>query len=309
VWFFLGFVVVNFASYAPYDLFKTFYKGVRADYEISWSSHFLLYALELPSVVSLPIAFLWIAGSWFLFKRLYLRFGAESTRNVITIILLPLVLYGVLVIFTIAQFPRHLVLLIPWISVVAAWTVVQIVDWLRSRGVRPSLAVGALFLYLAVFVYDGEKVFLQEPRNKAADWLLDNVKPGTPIHWLGHDWMPGFKHVEFPENRPAVVVIEMHRANHYLSGQGLRNSYPTNYRSVFASRSEERLRIFQSLFKGESEYKEVARFGEGYFMPEYTLVDNLLGNRARNYVAEVVIFEKTAGLDQSTNKRGPSLAK
>ena len=54
--------------------------------------------------------------------------------------------------------------------------------------------------------------------------------------------------------------------------------------------SQERVDAYQVLFKGQTEYREVARFGEGYFMPEYLLADALLGNRSRNYISEVVIF-------------------
>ncbi len=52
----------------------------------------------------------------------------------------------------------------------------------------------------------------------------------------------------------------------------------------------------QALFKGTTEYREVARFNEGYFMPEYRISDYVIGNRSRNYVAEVVIFMKDTGL-------------
>jgi hypothetical protein len=73
---------------------------------------------------------------------------------------------------------------------------------------------------------------------------------------------------------------------------GLKNSYPKDYRFVFDCPSQESLNINQSLFKGTSEYKEVARFKEGYFMPEYLLVNKLIGDRSRNYVTEIVIFKK-----------------
>ena len=149
------------------------------------------------------------------------------------------------------------------------------------------------FIYLAIFVYDGEKVFIHEPRNEVAKWLLTNAEPATSICWWGHNWMPGFNHVLFPDKgRPQILVIEMHHANHYLSGMGLKNSFPKDYRLIFDGRSQARVETFQAVFKGTSEYKEVARFGEGYFMPDYVIVDNLIGNRSRNYVAEIVIFKK-----------------
>jgi len=73
---------------------------------------------------------------------------------------------------------------------------------------------------------------------------------------------------------------------------GWRDSYPRDYRKIFMAQSQAQIDQLQSLFRGTSEYRERARFREGYFMPEYTVVDRLIGNRARNYVAEVVIFAR-----------------
>jgi hypothetical protein len=177
----------------------------------------------------------------------------------------------------------------------SAWTLVRVVDRVKSKGIRPALVVLPFFLYLSLFVFDGEKVFIKEPRNEAAEWLLQNVTPGTDISWVyhGEDLIPGYKHVHFPNRgRPTVLIMEMHEANHFLSGLGLKNSYPKDHRYVFDCVSPEKLKAFQALFKGNSEYKEVARFEEGYFMPEYLMVNSLLGNRSRNYVTEIVIFRK-----------------
>ncbi len=98
--------------------------------------------------------------------------------------------------------------------------------------------------------------------------------------------------IGFPETRPDVLVMEMLNANHYLSGLGLRNSYPRDYRRIFDSPSQEWIDARQALFKGETEYETVARFEEGYLMPEYRITDAILGNRSRNYVSEVVIMRK-----------------
>ncbi len=142
-------------------------------------------------------------------------------------------------------------------------------------------------------MFDGERVFVQEPRNRAAAWILENVPKGTEISWRKPGDFPGYEKVYFPtQGRPPVVVIDMHHANHYLSGMGFRDSYPRDAGRIFDAMSQERVDQLQALFKGDTEYREVARFREGYFMPEYVLVDRLIGNRSRNYVAEVVIFQK-----------------
>jgi len=57
-------------------------------------------------------------------------------------------------------------------------------------------------------------------------------------------------------------------------------------------RRGERVAAVQSLFKGTSDYHVAARFLDGYVMPEYQLVQRLIGDRARSYITEVVIFTR-----------------
>jgi hypothetical protein len=179
----------------------------------------------------------------------------------------------------------------------AAWSLVRISDKLAAKRLRPAWITVPFFVYLGLFLFDGERVFLMEPRNEAARWIQQNIQPATSISWDYHGWLEGYRHVAFPERgRPDVVVIEMHRANHYLSGLGWKNSYPRDFQYIFDSRSQARVDALQSLFRGTGGYTEVARFREGYFMPDIVWVDKLIGNRSRNYVAEVVIFRRNAEL-------------
>ncbi len=294
VFFFAGFILVNFASYTPFDLLQTFKRGIGGSYQFSWLSNLFLYLIELPTIVSLPVVLLFLGGCYFLARKFLSTFTLKKSLPIMIIIIVPLLLNLLIVIFKVSHFPRHLVPFIPWISIVAAWCLVHIIDKLSLKGFYSYLVIVPFFAYLAIFVYDGERVFFKEPRNEAAKWLYQNIPQGTEISWFGKDWMPGFKHTAFPDQgEPKIIVIEMHHANHYLSGMGLKNSYPTDYRFIFDGRSNLRIQKLQALFKGESEYIEVARFREGYFMLEYNLVDNLIGNRSRNYVAEIVIFKKT----------------
>ncbi len=297
IFFLAGFVVVNFGAYSPYDLLKSLIRGVGDPYQFSFLSNLWLYPVGLPSVVSLPVALLVLAGSYWLARKLFLRETREQAWPLVLIVILPLLISVFLIVFKLDHFPRHIIPFIPWISLVAAWSLIRIGDALRTRGLHPALLIVPLFFYLAIFIYDGERVFIQEPRNKAADWILQKVTPGTTISWRGHG-LKGYGYANFPEEgRPPVVVVEMHHANHYLSGMSWRNSYPSDYKFIFDSRSQARIDALQSLFKGSSEYKEVARFSEGYCMPEYVLVDHLIGNRSRNYVAEIVVFAQANGLD------------
>jgi hypothetical protein len=207
-------------------------------------------------------------------------------------IVLPNVLAAVFVLFGPNNFPRHLVPFIPWVCMVAAYALVALSRAGRARGLPATVPGVLLFLYLGAFVYDGERVFIHDPRNRAALWLQGHVPAGTPIWWQGHDGIREYRHVVFPSaGRPPLLVVELHRAM-YLSGMGWKNSMPTDLSQVHGVQTQRDLVELQALFRQTSEYREVARFSEGYVMPEFRLTDRLIGNRARNYVAEIVVFRR-----------------
>jgi hypothetical protein len=206
-----------------------------------------------------------------------------------------LLVHLLLVLFKLDHFPRHLVPFIPWLAMVAAWAIARLADYLRARtGLAWATLPLLVLAWQAVFVFDGEKGFIDEPRNRAADWVYANLGKDSTLWWYYHS-LPGYRMVPFPGVRPDVVVEEMHHANHYLSGMGLRDSMPRDYHHIFDTESQAEVDAFQGLFTGLSGYREAARFGENYFMPEYTLTDRLIGNRSRNYLAELVIFVKAGG--------------
>jgi hypothetical protein len=85
----------------------------------------------------------------------------------------------------------------------------------------------------------------------------------------------------------------MYEANQSLSGTDWRDSYPSDPKQVYDGRTRERVAAIQSLFRGTSDYTMVARFPVPYLMPEYRLADALLGDRARNYISEIVVFRRS----------------
>jgi hypothetical protein len=291
IFFLAGFVVVNFAAYTPFDLYKTLVRGAGNPYQYSVWSNVGMYLLELPSVVSLPVFLLALVALYPLGRRLFLPANRSRLLPLLVVVGLPLLIQFVPTALKLSHFARHLVPFLPWLALAAGWSLVSLSTRLRARGLHPVFVCAPLFAYLALFVYDGEKGYLREPRNEAARWIQHHIAPGTQISWEGHNDFSGYRHTVFPDRgRPCLVVIEMYRANHYLSGMGWKNSYPRDIRYIFDAISQEHVDAFQALFKGETEYQEVARFGERYFMPEYTFTDRVLGNRSRNYLSEVVIF-------------------
>ena len=294
----LGFGLINVFSYGPADFLRSVSgSGVADACQCSKAASLGMYILEAPSLISFPILILSLVGGFALARR-YFRMGDRRRFWAIGVaVLLPLALYALSVLVTLDHFLRHLIPFIPWIALTAGWMLAWLTRWLEGRLAGKRLAgvliVGAVFVYLLVFVIDGERVFIAEPRNRAAAWINQNAPLGGTFHWRMHRVLPGYQSVDDPvANSPDWLVMEMHHANQLLSGYGWKNSYPRDYRAVFDGLSQENLDWTQALFQGQGGYQEVARFQEGYFMPEFVLVDRLLGDRSRNYVTEVVIFKK-----------------
>lgn len=302
-----GYAVVNLFSFTLSDLYEALTRGVGDPYVYDRWFGALLYAIELPSVISLPLTILGASGVVVLAVR-YARLPRRQRLVLGLVVILPLVANLYLIVFKVDHFPRHLVQLLPWLILPAAWALVRLADSLAEHGVARPIVVVPVFVWLAAFVADGERAFIADPRNDAARWLVENVPDGGEYWWNRHP-LSGYQHRRFPERgRPPVLVIEMLDANHYLSGIGWKGSYPADARNVFDAVSQERVEQMQALHRGSSEYREVARFSVGYVMPEYWLTDRLIGDRSRSYVTDVLVFrrnEDRSDAPRATDGRGP----
>lgn len=290
----VGFVLVNLNAFPLKEIAKTVAgTGVGHIKSFSRVQGVIIYLIQLPALVSAPVVALTALGLYWGVRAWRSCTDAARKRAVQVGLLLPAVLWSVVVLVWANNFPRHLLPFTPLIAMAAGYGLVRLSDAAQRRGV-PAFVPGLLLVgYLGAFVVDGERVFFQEPRNQVAQWLREHVPSGTAIWWQGHGGAGGYEQVVFPAvGRPPVLVVELHRANSYLSGMSWKNSMPTRLADVHGITSEEELQVFQSVFRGTTEYREVARFTEGYVMPEFRLVDGWLGNRARNYVAEIVVFQK-----------------
>lgn len=285
-----GFGIVNMSSYTANELFRTLLRGTSDPYVFNRAMGALLHVIQWPAIVSLPVALLGIAGTVIL-SRACLNATRDGKWIFVLVLALPAVLHLAFVVLKLDHFPRHLLPFVPWTMLAAGVAVGRLMQ--RWPG-RPGLvALAMVLLYQAAFVWDGERVFIDDPRNEAARWLDTNVDPATPIWWQGHSWVERYEHQWFrPRSQPEVLVTHMMDANHYVNGVGWPNSYPADHRNVFDALDQERLELLQAIFRGTSPYREVARFTEGYVMPEYRLVLRLIGDRSRNYVSTVVIFRR-----------------
>jgi hypothetical protein len=290
-----GFVLVNANSYDLLDIAKTLAgTGSRHVREFNRFDGALIYALQLPAILSTPVVILLIAAVGLAWRH-WRQHGTPSRLWAWSLaVILPNIVLAIVVLSGTNNFPRHLLPFIPWAAIAAAYALVTLSRSIQRPTVRRTV-VALFYAYLAVFVWDGERVFIKDPRNAAANWMRANVAEGTTIWWQGHGWIGEYKHVVFPsQGRPDVLVMELHRANIYLSGMGWKNSMPTNVKQVYGAGTQADLETLQAVFRHTSEYQEVARFKEGYLMPEFRITDALLGNRARNYVGEIVIFRKSS---------------
>jgi 4-amino-4-deoxy-L-arabinose transferase-like glycosyltransferase len=291
-----GAVLVNFASFTPVDLVKTLSAGVASGTTYRTADVLRIYALELVASIGAPVVILAALG---LGASLRAAFSRGAGRRAFAVAILALVPSAILVLAMARRldpFPRHALPLFPWIILLAAVALDHVVERLRAR---PALAVAALvvvFGWQVALVVDGERNYATEPRNDAMRWIESRVPKGATVYWPAFESeiaRRGLVAQRFPEDaRPDFVVAEMHTLNHLLSGSGLRESYPADWRVAFDAQSNERLTAFQDLYRGRSGYAEAARFSEGYVMPELRLADRIVGNRSRNYLAEVVIFQR-----------------
>lgn len=292
VFFLFGTFAVNAGMFTSADFYSVVFRGIADPFEFSILASFLLYIAELPSLISLPIFITSVFAIPLLAIKLLKTPDFFFKQRVFVILILPIGLHFLAVLFVLDHFPRHLLPFIPIMIICSAWLIAKIVTRLSaSSKIWAPLAIAPFFLYLAVFVYDGEKGFIDDPRNKAAQWLIDNVEKGTTVDWYYHS-LKDYKPVGYPIQRPDYIIEEMHHANHYLSGMGLFNSMPKDYRKIFDSHNQKYVDARQALFTGAAGYRQVASFDEGYFMPEFTLTDKIIGNRSRNYLAEVVVFKR-----------------
>jgi hypothetical protein len=253
-----------------------------------------LYAVELLASAGAPVVILAVLGLGVALRLALTESGRRRTLPVVLLILLPAAIHAATLFGKLDPFPRHLLPFFPWLMLLAAAALVAITDRLQSK--RGLLAA----IYLVVFgwqtalVIDTERLYITEPRNETMRWIDSNAPKGGSVSWPGYEAelkAKGFKPEKyFDEGKPDVVVAELYSLNHFLSGSGRRESYPTDYRRVFDSLSPPRLVAFQDLYRGKAGYTEAARFEEGYFMPELRLSDRILGNRSRNYLSTVVIY-------------------
>jgi len=293
VFFLAGFTGVNLAMFTPLDLVGVLASGMNDPYVYSRAWAVVVYLLDAPAIFGLPMLFFGLLGIGLVVKRL-LRGGLEGRRYLIAAVLaLPVLVHGYNLLFDLDVFPRHTLPFLPFLALLAGYGLIWTFDHIRGSTVRLSLVLAA-GLWMMAFVFDAERDFITEPRNKAYMWLERNVAEATPIWWYYHH-LDRYPEERFPESRPPVLVVEMIQANHILSGVGFRNSFPTDYRNVFDVTSQYEVDQLQALFRGSTEYREVARFGEECRMPEFLLEKRLLGDRSRSYITEVVIFRRDGG--------------
>ncbi len=290
IFFVAGFGIITMGSYTTHELFRTLLAGTNDPYVFPLGMGVLLYVIQWPAIVSLPIAVLGVVGA-----AIAIQDGLRGTSHrkwiLLLVVLLPAGLHAMFVILKLDHFPRHVLPLVPWAMLLAALPLGRALNRWPGRPARWGVA--AVLLYLAIFVWDGERVFRDDPRNEAAAWLDSNVNPATPIWWKTHSWVEKYRHQWFTvEQQPEVLVVQLMDANHYVNGIGWPNSYPANHENVFDEVFQRRLEALQGIFRGASPYREVARFTEGYHMPEYRFVHQLIGDRSRNYVSTVVIFRR-----------------
>ena len=292
-----GLAVSSLGFETPATFYRAATIGAGNPVEFDRLRSAVLFLVEFPSIFSLPLLLLAAAGTWGLLRRVIAADGARRQDALVVFGSVPLVALT-FILMKLDPFARHWLVMIPWAAIAGGWALARLTARLREHGRSPALILAPVFLWMAAFVVDGERFFIFEPRNDALRWLRGNVPPGTSLNWVGRHTPEGYRSVLWrAEGEPDALVFEMFEANQSLSGVNWRDSHPSDPRQVYAGRSAERVAAIQSLFQGTSGYTMVARFPDAYFMPEYRLSQALLGDRARNYITEVVVFKRRGGAD------------
>jgi 4-amino-4-deoxy-L-arabinose transferase-like glycosyltransferase len=294
-----GAVIVNLGSFTPGEVTRVLKAGVSTGIAYDPADLLRIYGLELLASIGGPIVLFAALGVGAALHAAFSKAGSGRLFAVTLLILLPAALQAFAMWKRFDPFPRHLLPFFPWLVILAAASLAALADRLRARrGLVAGLFV-VVFGWQAALVVDGERNYLTEPRNDAMRWIesRSNVPAGASVAWPGYETeiatrgLDATKTVE--QGRPDFIVAELYFWNHFLSGTGLRESYPADYRRVFDANSAERLGAFQNVYRGTSGYTQAARFPESYVMPELRLADRILGNRSRNYLTEVVIFRRS----------------
>lgn len=292
-----GMAIPSLGFDTPATFYYTLAGGINAPHDFDRWNGALLYLVQLPSILSAPFLVVAVVGLVLLARRLVIA-PAPLRRHALVVFGTPPALAVLLVLVKLDHFPRHLLVLIPWAALAGGWCLARWIEWFARANRSAALILVPVLLWMAAFVVDAERFFIFEPRNDASRWLTANVPEGSSVYWNWHVPPRGFKNLRWQvEGDPDVLVVEMHEANHYLSGIDWRDTYPADPKLVFDGRTPERLEAMQSLFRGTSSYTEVARFQDAYVMPEYRVTNRLLGDRSRSMISEVVIFKRRAGSD------------
>jgi hypothetical protein len=289
-----GFWISSLGFDTPLTFARVLAGGTNDPYVFDRVKGALLYVVQLPGILSFPLLALSGIGAVLLFRHLHQNVRRDRIID-------GLIIFGSVPLITLLfillmadHFPRHWVPLVPWAALTGAWALDRGVQALQRAGRSPALLLAPVFVWMGALVVDTERGFIYEPRNEALRWLYANADSGSTLYWSRHGAPRRFENLRWEnEGNPDYLAIEMYDANNFLSGINWKNSLPTDPSTVFDVERPERLLAFQALFRGDLSYREVARFSEGYVMPEHQLAMRLVGDRARSYLTELVIFQRT----------------
>jgi hypothetical protein len=202
----------------PATLYRAATSGVNGPIEFDRVRGALLYAVQLPNILSLPLLLLAADGTWRLLIRL--RAARPGTRRHALVIFGSVPLIGLaFILFKLDHFPRHWVFLIPWAALAGGWSLARLTERTERTGHSPAIVLAPVFLWMLAFVVDGERFFIFEPRNAALHWLRANVPEGASVNWMGRRTPAGYRSIRWQvEGEPDVLVVEMYEMNNSLSG-------------------------------------------------------------------------------------------
>ena len=188
---------------------------------------------------------------------------------------------------------RQTLVLIPIAALIAGRGIV----WLRARWARSAASswvvsafLVAVILYQVYSVSTIERLYAQDPRFAAAQWLATHVRPDESVTAYRKEYsrFPSpCRFVDYPSDYVFGTALEYDR---YLKA-----SDPSQ---VTHTEGEERWRFWNQLFRGELSYDLVRRFTLPVVTPELLVIEKLGWTDMGLFLPrEAVIFKKRSQLD------------
>jgi len=256
------------------------------------------YTVILISSLGLPMFLLAIYGS---FQGVHkkVQYQPITQRDVLFIGMLPLFLHFISICTFSYMASRHILLLTPFLSVIAAAGLLSLKKWpVFSTQQRMKYLLGAFVLYQLVLVCSTEYYFVFDNRRTATAWVKHNIPVGEKIYFPGngyeqelYDWTNIKKEYKFVKPSEADYYI-LFPDDYFRYRRSLMNPFEEfpKWEDIYHPDRDD-FELYQGIFKNEWPCKLVKKIEQRFVTPEKIILNNVLFG----YGDDILIYERTQG--------------